>query len=69
MMYVVLPQALCNGFVGAAFVLAMAWAQTLREHFEGMSWYKVRADYSDELLTKSDQRNIARRLPSALPGV
>jgi hypothetical protein len=35
MMYVVLPQALCNGFVGAAFVLAMAWAQTLREHFEG----------------------------------
>ena len=35
MMYVVLPQALCNGFVGAAFVLALAWAQALRGRFEG----------------------------------
>jgi rod shape-determining protein MreD len=35
MMYVVLPQALCNGFIGAAFVLTLAWAQTLRDHFEG----------------------------------
>jgi hypothetical protein len=31
----VLPQALCNGFVGAAVVLALAWAQTLRGRFEG----------------------------------
>jgi rod shape-determining protein MreD len=35
MTYVVLPQALCNGFIGAAFVLTLAWAQTLRDHFEG----------------------------------
>ena len=30
MMYVVLPQALYNGFLGAALVLLMAWAETLR---------------------------------------
>jgi rod shape-determining protein MreD len=30
MMYVVLPQALYNGFIGAALALAMAWAQTQR---------------------------------------
>jgi rod shape-determining protein MreD len=35
MMYVVLPQALCNGFIGAAFVLTLTWAQALRERFEG----------------------------------
>ncbi|HYS19017.1 MAG TPA: rod shape-determining protein MreD [Candidatus Binatia bacterium] len=35
MMYVVLPQALCNGFVGAAVVLGLAWAQALRGRFEG----------------------------------
>jgi rod shape-determining protein MreD len=30
MLYVVLPQALYNGFLGAALVLALAWAQTYR---------------------------------------
>ena len=30
MLYVVLPQSLYNGFLGAAFVLALAWARTLR---------------------------------------
>jgi rod shape-determining protein MreD len=30
MTYVVLPQALYNGFLGAALVLFMAWAETLR---------------------------------------
>jgi len=35
MAYVVLPQALCNGFIGAAVVLSLAWAQTLRGRFEG----------------------------------
>ena len=35
MMYVVLPQALCNGFIGAAVVLALAWAQAIRGRFEG----------------------------------
>ena len=35
MMYVVLPQALCNGFVGAAVVLALAWSQTVRGRLEG----------------------------------
>jgi rod shape-determining protein MreD len=35
MMYVVLPQALCNGFVGAAVVLALAWAQTVHGRLEG----------------------------------
>jgi rod shape-determining protein MreD len=31
MAYVVLPQALYNGFLGAALVLALAWAETTRE--------------------------------------
>jgi len=35
MMYVVLPQALCNGFVGAAVRPGLAWAQALRGRFEG----------------------------------
>jgi rod shape-determining protein MreD len=30
MLYVVLPQALYNGFLGAALVLGMAWAESLR---------------------------------------
>jgi rod shape-determining protein MreD len=30
MMYVVLPQALYNGFLGAALVLALAWAETAK---------------------------------------
>ena len=30
MMYVVLPQALYNGFLAAALVFALAWAETLR---------------------------------------
>ena len=30
MSYVVLPQALYNGFLGAAFVLALAWAESFR---------------------------------------
>jgi len=30
MMYVVLPQALYNGFLGAALVLLMTWAETFR---------------------------------------
>jgi rod shape-determining protein MreD len=30
MLYVVLPQALYNGFLGAALVLALAWAETAR---------------------------------------
>jgi rod shape-determining protein MreD len=30
MMYVVLPQALYNGFLGAALVLVLAWAETVR---------------------------------------
>ena len=34
-------------------------SQVLRDHFEGMSWYKVDAGYTDKLLTKNDQRNIA----------
>src|SRR3977135_3302695 len=35
MMYVVLPQALFNGFVGAAIVLSLAASQVLRERFQG----------------------------------
>jgi len=35
MMYVVLPQALFNGFVGAAVVLSLAGVQALRDRFEG----------------------------------
>jgi rod shape-determining protein MreD len=31
MMYVVLPQALYNGFLGAALVLALTWAESVRE--------------------------------------
>jgi rod shape-determining protein MreD len=31
MMYVVLPQALYNGFLGAALVLVLAWAETFRQ--------------------------------------
>ncbi len=31
MTYVVLPQALYNGFLGAALVLALAWAESIRE--------------------------------------
>jgi hypothetical protein len=31
MTYVVLPQALYNGFLGAALVLALAWAERLKE--------------------------------------
>jgi len=30
MLYVVLPQALYNGFLGAALILALAWAESLR---------------------------------------
>jgi rod shape-determining protein MreD len=30
MLYVVLPQALYNGFLGAALVLVLAWAESLR---------------------------------------
>ena len=30
MLYVVIPQALYNGFLGAALVLALAWAETYR---------------------------------------
>ena len=35
MMYVVIPQALFNGFVGAAVVLSLAGVQTLRARLEG----------------------------------
>jgi rod shape-determining protein MreD len=31
MTYVVLPQALYNGFLGAALVLALAWAESIRD--------------------------------------
>lgn len=31
MTYVVLPQALYNGFLGAAFVFALAWAESFRD--------------------------------------
>jgi rod shape-determining protein MreD len=31
MTYVVLPQAIYNGFLGAALVLALAWAESVRE--------------------------------------
>jgi hypothetical protein len=34
-------------------------SQILRDHFSGMSWYKVNAGYSDKLLSKNDARNIA----------
>jgi len=32
MVYVVIPQALYNGFLGAALVLALAWAEGYRRH-------------------------------------
>jgi len=31
MTYVVLPQAIYNGFLGAALVLALSWAESVRE--------------------------------------
>lgn len=31
----------------------------LRDHFSGMSWYKVDSAYSDRRLSKNDRRNIA----------
>ena len=34
-------------------------SQVLRDHFEGMTWYSANAGYSDKLLTKNDERNIA----------
>jgi hypothetical protein len=34
-------------------------SEILRDHFSGMSWYKVDAAYSDKLLTANDTRNIA----------
>jgi len=30
LMYVIVPQALYNGFLGAALVLALAWAEAVR---------------------------------------
>jgi hypothetical protein len=33
-------------------------SEVLSDHFSGMSWYKVRNDYSDKFLTKNDVRNI-----------
>ncbi len=32
MVYVVIPQALYNGFLGAALVLALAWVEDYRRH-------------------------------------
>jgi hypothetical protein len=34
-------------------------SQILRDHFAGMSWYKLDPAYSDARLSKTDQRNIA----------
>ena len=34
-------------------------SQILRDHFEGLGWYKVDPSYSDKLLSANDQRNIA----------
>ena len=34
-------------------------SQIVREHFEGMSWYKVDPTYSDDKLNAVDNRNIA----------
>jgi hypothetical protein len=34
-------------------------SQILRDHFEGMSWYKVDAAYTDKLLSANDARNVA----------
>jgi len=36
MIYVVLPQAVFNGFVGAAVVLSLAASQVVRERFAGL---------------------------------
>jgi hypothetical protein len=36
MIYVVLPQAVFNGFVGAAVVLSLAASQVMRERFAGL---------------------------------
>jgi YARHG domain len=33
-------------------------SEIIRDHFKGMNWYKVRADYSDKLLSANDVRNI-----------
>jgi hypothetical protein len=34
-------------------------SQILRDHFTGMSWYKVDPNYSDKTLSANDTRNIA----------
>jgi hypothetical protein len=34
-------------------------SEILRDHFGGMSWYKIDESYSDKLLSKNDVRNIA----------
>lgn len=34
-------------------------SKILQDHFAGLAWYQLNADYSDKLLTKTDQRNIA----------
>jgi hypothetical protein len=34
-------------------------SEILRDHFNGMDWYKAREDYRDKLLGRIDQRNIA----------
>jgi hypothetical protein len=33
-------------------------SQILQDHFNGMSWYKIDAAYSDKLLSANDTRNI-----------
>ena len=33
-------------------------SQILRDHFEGMDWYKVNTGYSDKVLSANDTRNI-----------
>ncbi len=33
-------------------------SEILREHFQGMEWYKPRTDYTDKLLSANDVRNI-----------
>jgi hypothetical protein len=34
-------------------------SEILRDHFQGLAWYKVVPDYSDKLLSANDTRNIA----------
>jgi hypothetical protein len=34
-------------------------SEILRDHFSGMSWYKIDEGYSDKLLSANDTRNIA----------